>query len=88
MLPLMGPAVITVGLLTFIATWNEYLVASVLTVQETITVTVVVANFSAELTGAARTMAAGVVAAAPLVLLVLVFQRRITAGLTAGSLRG
>jgi ABC-type glycerol-3-phosphate transport system permease component len=33
-------------------------------------------------------MAAGVVAAAPLVLLVLVFQRRITAGLTAGSIKG
>ena len=88
MLPLMAPAVITVALLTFIATWNEYLVASVLSVQPTITVTVVVANFSAQLTGAGPTMAAGVVAAAPLVLLVLVFQRRITAGLTAGSIKG
>lgn len=88
MLPLMAPAVITVALLTFIATWNEYLVASVLSVQPTITVTVVVANFSAQLTGAGPTMAAGVVAAAPLVLLVLVFQRRITTGLTAGSIKG
>jgi multiple sugar transport system permease protein len=88
LLPLMVPAVVTVGLLTFIATWNEYTVASVLTVQQTITVTVVVANFSAQLTGAAATMAAGVVAAAPLVVLVLIFQRRITAGLIAGSLKG
>jgi multiple sugar transport system permease protein len=88
LLPLMVPAVVTVGMLTFIATWNEYLVASVLTVQPTITVTVVIANFNAQLTGAATTMAAGVVAAAPLVLLVLIFQRRITAGLTAGSLKG
>jgi multiple sugar transport system permease protein len=88
LLPLMVPAVVTVGLLTFIATWNEYIVASVLSVQPTITVTVVVANFSAQLTGGAATMAAGVVAAAPLVILVLVFQRRITAGLTSGSLKG
>jgi multiple sugar transport system permease protein len=88
LLPLMAPAVVTVGLLTFIATWNEYTVASVLTVQRTITVTVVVANFSAQLTGGAATMAAGVVAAAPLVILVLIFQRRITAGLTAGSVKG
>jgi len=88
LLPLMAPAVVTVGLLTFIATWNEYTVASVLTVQPTITVTVVVANFSAQLTGGAATMAAGVVAAAPLVVVVLIFQRRITAGLTAGSVKG
>lgn len=88
MLPLMAPAVVTVALLTFIANWNEYLVASVLSVQPTITVTVVVANFSAELTGGGATMAAGVVAAGPLVLLVLLFQRRITSGLTAGSVKG
>lgn len=88
LLPLMVPPVVTVGLLTFIATWNEYIVASVLSVQPTITVTVVVANFSAQLVGGAATLAAGVVAAAPLVVLVLVFQRRITAGLTSGSLKG
>ena len=88
LLPLLGPAVVTVALLTFIATWNEYIVAAVLAVQPTITVTVVVANFSGQLAGGAATMAAGVVASAPLVLLVLVFQRRITAGLTAGSLKG
>jgi multiple sugar transport system permease protein len=88
LLPLMVPAVVTVGLLTFIATWNEYTVASVLTVQPTITVTVVVADFTAQLTGAAAAMAAGVVAAAPLVIVVLIFQRRITAGLTAGSVKG
>jgi multiple sugar transport system permease protein len=88
LLPLMAPAIVTVALLTFIVTWNEYTVASVLTVERTITVTVVIANFSAELTGTAVTMAAGVIAAAPLVVLALLFQRRITTGLTAGSLTG
>ena len=84
----MVPAVVTVGLITFITTWNEYIIASVLSVQRTITVTVVIADFSASLTGTAITMAAGVIAAAPLVILVLVFQRRITAGLTAGAVVG
>jgi multiple sugar transport system permease protein len=88
MLPLMVPGIVTVGLLTFIVTWNEYTVASVLTVERTITVTVVIANFSALLTGTAITMAAGVAAAAPLVVLALVFQRRITAGLTAAAATG
>ncbi|MBW4041844.1 MAG: carbohydrate ABC transporter permease [Acidobacteria bacterium] len=88
LLPLMVPAIVTVGLLTFILTWNEYVIASVLSVESTVTVTVVIANFSAELTGTAVTMAAGVIAAAPLVVLALLFQRRISAGLTAGSLTG
>jgi multiple sugar transport system permease protein len=88
LLPLMAPAVVTVALLTFIATWNEYVVAYALSVQRTVTVTVVVADFAAELTGAAPTMAAGTAVALPLVLLVLVFQRRITNGLIAGALKG
>ena len=88
LMPLMAPALVTVGLLTFIVTWNEYTIASILSVEPTITITVVIANFSAELTGTAITMAAGVTAAAPLVLLALIFQRRITTGLTAGSVTG
>lgn len=88
MLPLIAPAIATVGLLTFIATWNDYVIAFVLSVQDTITVTVVIANFNAELTGTAVTMAAGVVASLPLVVLVLVFQRRIAAGLTMGAVKG
>lgn len=88
LLPLMVPAIVTVGLLTFIATWNEYIIASVLSTQSTITVTVVIADFTAQLTGTAVTMAAGVIAATPLIVLVLIFQRRITAGLTAGAVIG
>jgi multiple sugar transport system permease protein len=88
MVPLMLPGIVTVGLLSFMVTWNEYTIASVLSVEPTITVTVVIANLSAQLTGTAVTMAAGAVAAAPLVILALVFQRRITAGLTAGAVTG
>jgi trehalose/maltose transport system permease protein len=91
-LPLMGPALVTTGLLAFIAAWNEFLFALTLTLtSEQRTVPVAIALIS----GASRyelpwgnIMAASVVVTVPLVLLVLVFQRRIVAGLTAGALKG
>ncbi|MDQ1531105.1 MAG: trehalose/maltose transport system permease protein [Microbacteriaceae bacterium] len=88
LVPLAAPALITTGMLTFIASWNEYVLASVLTNDRTATITVVIANFAAELTGYPVTMAAGVVATAPTILLVLLFQRRIANGLTTGSVKG
>jgi multiple sugar transport system permease protein len=88
LLPLAAPSVVTTGLLTFIATWSEYVLASVLTSDRTRTVTVVIGDFSAEVTGYGTTMAAGVIATLPTVLLVLLFQRRIVSGLTTGGVRG
>ncbi|MGN6445923.1 carbohydrate ABC transporter permease [Amnibacterium sp.] len=90
-LPLAAPAVFTTAILAFIASWNEYLLASVLTNAQTQTVTVAIGQF----TGAqphqipyAATMAAGTVVTVPLIILVLIFQRRIVAGLTAGGVKG
>ena len=45
-LPLAAPAVFTTAILAFISSWNEYLLASVLSGQQTQTVTVAIANFS------------------------------------------
>jgi multiple sugar transport system permease protein len=86
-LPLAAPSVFTAAILSFLATWNEYVLATVLTSDRTITVTVVIGNFSADLTGYATTAAAGAVVTVPLIALVLLFQRRIVAGLTAGAVR-
>jgi trehalose/maltose transport system permease protein len=91
-LPLMGPALATTGLLAFIAAWNEFLFALTFTLSnEKRTVPVAIALIS----GASqfelpwgRVMAASVVVTVPLVVLVLVFQRRIVAGLTAGAVKG
>ncbi|MEJ2516143.1 MAG: carbohydrate ABC transporter permease [Gammaproteobacteria bacterium] len=91
-LPLMGPAVVTTALLAFIAAWNEFLFALTFTLtSEQRTVPVAIALLS----GASQhelpwgqIMAASVVVTVPLVLLVLAFQRRIVAGLTAGALKG
>jgi len=91
-LPLMGPAMISTGLLAFIAAWNEFLFALTFTLtNEQRTVPVAIALIS----GASqhelpwgRIMAASVIVTVPVVLLVLVFQRRIVAGLTAGAIKG
>ena len=91
-LPLMWPALVTTGLLAFIAAWNEFLFALTFTIQETQrTVPVAIALLS----GASQQeipwgpiMAASVVVTVPLVGLVLIFQRKIVAGLTAGSVKG
>jgi multiple sugar transport system permease protein len=90
-LPLAAPAVFTTAILAFIASWNEYLLASVLSNSTTQTVTVAIGNFTGsqphEIPYAA-TMAAGTVVTIPLIILVLIFQRRIVAGLTAGGVKG
>jgi trehalose/maltose transport system permease protein len=91
-LPLLGPALVTTGLLAFIAAWNEFLFALTFTLaNEKRTVPVAIALVS----GASqfelpwgRVMAASVIVTVPLVVLVLIFQRRIVAGLTAGAVKG
>ena len=91
-LPLLGPAAVATGLLAFMAAWNEFLFALTFTLtNEMRTVPVAIALIS----GASRfelpwgqIMAASVIVTVPLVLLVVVFQRRIVAGLTAGAVKG
>ena len=91
-LPLMWPALVTTGLLAFIAAWNEFLFAMTFVASnETRTVPVAIALLS----GASEQeipwgtiMAASVVVTLPLIVLVLIFQRKIIAGLTAGGVKG
>jgi len=91
-LPLLWPALVTTGLLAFIGAWNEFLFALTFTSQE-ITRTTPVAI--AMLSGASvqeipwgPIMAASVIVTVPLIILVLIFQRKIVAGLTAGGVKG
>ena len=91
-IPLAAPGVFTSAIIVFIAAWNEFLIAYTMT--QTLAsqpVTVAIAKF----TGASKfeqpfgtIMAAGVLVTIPLVILVLFFQRRIVAGLTAGGVKG
>ncbi len=91
-LPLLWPALVTTGLLAFIGAWNEFLFALTFTSEETQRTTPVAI---AMLSGASvqelpwgPIMAASVIVTIPLVILVLIFQRKIVAGLTAGGVKG
>ena len=89
-LPLAAPGVFTATILTFIYAWNEYLIANTFAFDEnTQPVTVIIPNFATIYTvdyGAQA--AAAVVVTVPLVMLVLIFQRWIVSGLTAGAVKG
>lgn len=92
LLPLAAPGLVTTGLLAFIASWNEFIYALTYTTNyDAKTVQVAIAQFSGatqfELPFAKR-MAAAVVVTLPLLVLVLIFQRKIIAGLTAGAVKG
>ncbi|GLQ75694.1 carbohydrate ABC transporter permease [Vibrio penaeicida] len=90
--PILGPALVSTGLLAFIAAWNEFLFALTFVLNDEMrTVPVAIALIS----GASRyelpfgaIMAASVIVTVPLVVLVLVFQRKIVSGLTAGAIKG
>ncbi|MBF6137266.1 carbohydrate ABC transporter permease [Nocardia otitidiscaviarum] len=90
MLPLAAPAVFTTAILAFIAAVNEYLLARLLSSDKTEPVTVAVARFSGndpQVQPYAAIMAAGTIVTIPLVIMVLLFQRRIISGLTAGGVK-
>ncbi len=93
LLPLTAPALVTTGLLAFIAAWNEYLFALTFTsiAPQARTVPVAIALFSGEMAMQepfGEIMAAAVVVTVPLIILVFVFQRKIISGLTAGAVKG
>ncbi|MEU0543308.1 carbohydrate ABC transporter permease [Nocardia sp. NPDC005978] len=90
MLPLAAPAVFTTAILAFIASVNEYLLARLLSVDSTEPVTVAIARFSGnnpQVEPYTAIMAAGTIVTIPLVIMVLLFQRRIISGLTAGGVK-
>lgn len=94
MLPLALPGLVTTGLLAFIQAWNEFLYAlSFIQSPERYTVTRAIFGFQG-LTGSGyevpwgAMMAATVIVTVPLIVLVLVFQRWILAGLTSGGVKG
>lgn len=93
LLPLTAPALVTTGLLAFIAAWNEYLFALTFTSIEPTarTIPVAISLFSGTVARQepfGEIMAAAIVVTIPVILLVLIFQRRIVAGLTAGAVKG
>jgi multiple sugar transport system permease protein len=91
-LPLAAPGTFTAGILVFIFAWNDFLFANTLTsTADARTVPATLAFFQ----GASQfdqpiaiTAAAAVLVTIPIIIMVLIFQRRIVAGLTAGAVKG
>ena len=94
LLPLIAPGLVTTGLLAFISAWNEYLYAlSFIQSPGKYTVPLAITSFVSK-TGSAfavpwgQIMAATVIITMPLIIMVLILQKRIIAGLTAGAVKG
>ncbi|MDP9044501.1 MAG: carbohydrate ABC transporter permease [Pseudomonadota bacterium] len=91
-LPLMWPALVTTGLLAFIAAWNEFLFALTFVLdnsQRTVPVSIsLISGADKYEIPWGKIMAASVLVTLPLIALVLVFQRKIIGGLTSGAVKG
>lgn len=91
-MPLLGPVFATTGLLAFIAAWNEFLFALTFTLTNDmrtvpVAISLMSGNSQHELPWGSL-MAASVIVTVPLIVLVLIFQKRIVSGLTAGAVKG
>ena len=90
--PLAAPGIVTAAILVFIFAWNDLLLALSLTAtQRAITAPVAIANFtgSSQFEEPTGSIAAGaMVITVPIIIFVLIFQRRIVAGLTSGAVKG
>lgn len=91
-IPLAAPGLATAGILTFIFAWNEFLLAITLTsssAARTVPASIAFFTGSTQFEQPLGTIsAASVVISIPLIFLVLFFQKRIVAGLTAGAVKG
>jgi multiple sugar transport system permease protein len=90
--PLAAPGIVTTAILVFIFAWNDLLLALSLTATDAaITAPVAIANFtgSSQFEEPTGSIAAGaMVITVPIIVFVLIFQRRIVAGLTSGAVKG
>ncbi|MET8080698.1 carbohydrate ABC transporter permease [Streptomyces sp. NPDC005303] len=90
-LPVAAPGVFTTAIITFVSAWNEFLIALSMTDSPDYeTAPVAISKFSGVSQFVApfgSQMAAGVLVTVPLIVVVLIFQRRIVAGLASGSVK-
>ncbi|MGW0521907.1 carbohydrate ABC transporter permease [Crossiella sp. NPDC003009] len=89
-LPISAPGLVAAAVFSFMTAWNEFMFALFLTSTTAAkTMPVIAANFATDLNTQFTVMAAsGVLAVLPPLVLVLIFQRLIVAGMAAGSVKG
>lgn len=89
--PVMWPGIVTAGLFSFLLAYNDFLITSSLMNGDMATMTAALGNYMGQSTRLDRLMlgiAGAVSIVLPLVVLILVFQRQIVAGMTAGAVKG
>lgn len=89
--PVMWPGIVTAGLFSFLLAYNDFLITSQLMNGEMATMTAALGNYLGQSTRLDRLMlgiAGAVSIVLPVAVLVLVFQRYIVAGMTAGAVKG
>jgi multiple sugar transport system permease protein len=89
-LPLASPSLVAVILFSFLASWNEFLLALMFTqTPKSQTLPIIIASFTSDFTISFSFInAAGVLAVIPPVVLAVMFERYIVSGLTAGAVKG
>ena len=89
LLPISLPGVVSVGVYTFMLSWNEFLFALMLTKQHVRTVPIRISLFIGQNAVDWQGMfAMSILGSLPVLLIFLVFQRYFLGGLTAGSVKG
>lgn len=88
--PLSAPGIFTTAIIAFISSWNEFMFALVLvTKDEMRTVPIAISMFPGEYSVPWGDMsAASIVATLPIIILVLICQKKIVSGLTSGAVKG
>ncbi len=89
-LPLAAPGIFTTAIIAFITAWNEFMFSLVLVTRDSMrTVPVAISLFPGQYTVPWGDMAAAsVVATVPIVIVVLICQKKIVSGLTSGAVKG
>lgn len=90
LLPLMAPGVFSVAIVSFITTWNDFMISLVMLTKDSMrTVPIGIALFAGQYTVPWGDMAAAsIVATVPVILLILIFQKQLVSGLTSGAVKG
>ncbi len=92
-MPLMWPALVSTGLLAFVAAWNEFLFALTFVNDDAertvpVAISLIGGGASSQELPWGKLMAASVIVTLPLVVMVLILQRKIVSGLTSGAVKG
>jgi multiple sugar transport system permease protein len=88
-LPISGPGLVAITAFAFLYTWNEFFMALILTANRAKTITVIVTEFSTQAgIDYGLMMTGGVIGSLPPLILALLLQKYIVAGLTSGAVKG